>query len=84
MSKSLRSFPEAMRPIIAKRRLAGNTKGNGYWAAVDAATKLGLNVSTPKAAPLSQIEKDERASKRRDRAESPKRSGYRVRDYVAA
>lgn len=34
MSKGLRSYPEHLRESVAKRRLAGNTKGNGYWGAV--------------------------------------------------
>ena len=36
MSKSLRSMSESERKAAIARRLASNTKGLGYWAAVDA------------------------------------------------
>ena len=38
MSKSLRSMTKEERAI--ERRLKSQTKGNGYWAAVDAKKKI--------------------------------------------
>lgn len=40
MSKSLRSMSESERKAAIARRLASNTKGLGYWAAVDAQARL--------------------------------------------
>lgn len=43
MSKSIRSYPERERPRIIRRRLMQKQdRGIGYWAAVDAAEKLGI------------------------------------------
>lgn len=79
MSKSLRSFPEAMRPQVAKRRIAGNTKGNGYWGAIDAADKLGLGITAPRTTPMSQIEIEERDRKREAKAQEKIRRSRRGR-----
>jgi hypothetical protein len=40
MSKSLRSMSESERKAAIARRLSANTKGLGYWAAVDAQARL--------------------------------------------
>jgi hypothetical protein len=40
MSKSLRSMSESERKAAIARRLSSNTKGLGYWAAVDAQARL--------------------------------------------
>ena len=40
MSKSLRSMSESERRAAIARRLSSNTKGLGYWAAVDAQARL--------------------------------------------
>ncbi len=40
MAKSLRSYPESVRREVIARRLQSNTKGLGYWAAVDASARL--------------------------------------------
>lgn len=40
MSKSLRSMSESERKATIARRLSSNTKGLGYWAAVDAQARL--------------------------------------------
>lgn len=47
MSKSIASYPPEQRRAVIARRLAANTRGNGYWAARSAADKLGI--ATPKA-----------------------------------
>ena len=78
MSKSLRSFPEAMRPMVVKRRLAGGTKGNGYWAAADAAPKFGITVQAEKA-PLTQLEREERDRKRDAKAVDKIRRNHRAK-----
>lgn len=39
MSRSLRSYPQEFRESVIERRLKENTKGLGYWAAVDAQNK---------------------------------------------
>ena len=41
MSKSLRSMPESKRKEAIARRIASQTKGLGYWAAIDAQAKQG-------------------------------------------
>lgn len=40
MSKSLCSMSESERKAAIARRLSSNTKGLGYWAAVDAQARL--------------------------------------------
>ena len=40
MSKSLRSMTKEGRAKAIERRLKSQTKGNGYWAAVDAKKKI--------------------------------------------
>jgi len=35
MSKPIRSYPQSDQFKVAKRRIDSNTKGLGYWAAVD-------------------------------------------------
>ncbi len=45
MSKSLRSMSAEARLEAIRRRLANRTMGIGYWAAVDAAKKVGIPVS---------------------------------------
>ena len=39
MSRAIRSFAEAFRKTVVIRRLKNRTKGLGFWAAIDAATK---------------------------------------------
>ena len=41
MTKSLRSMSKPEREAAISRRLAGNTKGLGYWAAIDAQARQG-------------------------------------------
>lgn len=36
MSKSIRSYPNVVRPQVVARRIARKTMGLGYWAAIDA------------------------------------------------
>jgi len=48
MSKSLASYPPEQRRAVITRRLAQNSRGAGYWAARDAAEKLGIKVPAPK------------------------------------
>lgn len=43
MSKSIASYPEAMRRTVVERRLKQHAGGNGYLAALAAADKLGIN-----------------------------------------
>lgn len=35
MTKALRKYPESERKAVAQRRVQSNTKGLGYWAAID-------------------------------------------------
>jgi hypothetical protein len=49
MSKSIASYPQEQRRAVIARRLAANTRGNGYWAARAAADKLGI--ATPNTGP---------------------------------
>ena len=48
MSKGLRNYTGAELRAVVSRRLAQNSRGNGYWAARDAADKLGIKVPAPK------------------------------------
>lgn len=48
MSKSIASYPPEQRRAVITRRLAQNARGAGYWAARDAAEKLGIKVPAPK------------------------------------
>lgn len=36
MAKAIRSFPKQVQNVVVSRRLASDTKGLGYWSAVDA------------------------------------------------
>lgn len=40
MSKGLRNYPEKQRISVIERRIKSKTKGLGYWAAVDALSKV--------------------------------------------
>mgnify|MGYP000874313108 CR=1 FL=1 len=44
MSKSIAAYPTEQRRAVIQRRLAQNSRGNGYWAARAAADKLGIPV----------------------------------------
>ncbi len=39
MSRSLRSIEEQKRGFVISKRISSNTRGLGYWAAVDAHKK---------------------------------------------
>ena len=43
MSRSLRSMQKDERKTAIDRRLKSETKGLGYWAAIDAAVKIKIN-----------------------------------------
>lgn len=51
MSRSIASYPREQRPAVIRRRLAAKTNGAGYWAAVDAAGKLGISATTKSSKP---------------------------------
>ena len=40
MSKSIRSYPIKEQAKVIARRVASNSKGLGYWAAIDALVKI--------------------------------------------
>jgi len=40
MTKAISSYPKSERKQVIARRLRGNTRGLGYWAAVDAEKHL--------------------------------------------
>lgn len=63
MSKGLASYPEAQRMHVAMRRMKGNTKGMGYWAASDYLQKVGGRKIKPLAEEVQ--EQQERRIKRR-------------------
>lgn len=42
MTKPISSYPEAQRRSVIERRLKQRSGGSGYWAAVQAAEKLGI------------------------------------------
>lgn len=47
MSKSIASYPADQRVAVIRRRLSANTRGIGYWAAVQAAQRLGISINKP-------------------------------------
>lgn len=91
MSKSLASYEKTEREHVIRRRLANGApeeaiRGNGYWAAVDAAQKLGINVSRAKTKQerkdnLSQIEREERRD-RKHITKRPVRVGRKLGDVA--
>jgi len=44
MSKSIKSIPVDVRFVAIQRRIRNKTGGLGFWAAVDAARRLGQKV----------------------------------------
>lgn len=48
MTKSIASYPEQQREGVIRRRIQGSNRGAGYHAALSAANKLGISVSTGK------------------------------------
>lgn len=36
MSTAIRRYPEHLQKMVIERRIKGETKGLGYWAAIDA------------------------------------------------
>jgi uncharacterized Zn finger protein len=68
VSKALARYTKTEQIEAVKRRLASQTKGNGYNAAVDAARHLNIRIEQPKPkAPMSQIEREERNERKRKR-----------------
>jgi hypothetical protein len=72
MSKAIASYPPEQRRAVITRRLTQNERGGGYWAARDAAQKLGIPVPAPKA-------NTPRRAPKRNRDESPSDERRRAR-----
>lgn len=65
MSKSLASYPAEKRTAVILRRLKTPGHGNGYWAAVAAAQKLGISAGGKKATTIAQkVKRGEELEKR--------------------
>ena len=80
MSKSIASYSQEERRHVVTRRLAGNTRGAGYWAARDAAAKLKIGIPepkphTPRRAPKRLQGDDDAAPVRKHRHQ--KEAGYK-------
>lgn len=50
MTKGLANFPEEKRMIVATRRVARTTKGNGYWGALSFLNSKGIRTKEQKLA----------------------------------
>lgn len=77
MSRALSSYEKSELPAVIKRRLAGNTKGAGYWAARDAAPKFGISLQEAPKPVLSEAEKEER-NERRNRRKRVEGNAFKV------
>lgn len=73
MTKSIASYPEGQRRDVIKRRLAQNSRGGGYWAARDAAQKLGISVPAPKVHTPRRAPKRDRDNNDGDQAPAKRR-----------
>lgn len=64
MSKGLRNYPEEIRRQVAERRAKNNTKGCGYWAAMDFLNKIGPKaaVKAKKVTPSDVRRREKRAA----------------------
>lgn len=75
MTKSISSYPEDQRPAVIQRRLKQGGGGSGYWAAVQAAEKLGIG------GPVKKLSKAEFARKQKtDGKEFAKKFADRKRE----
>lgn len=66
MTKSISSYPEAQQRVVVERRLRNKSGGSGYWAAVQAAEKLGIPVP----------------SKAGFKPRRPQRSGNQIKNFA--
>jgi len=78
MTKSINSYPEEKRRAVIERRLKNPGSGSGYWAAVQAAEKLGIplpgkRISKKQFDRRQQADGREFAKKIADRKREPRR-----------
>lgn len=82
MSKSIASYPAEQRKSVILRRLAQNSRGNGYWAAQDAARKLNINIPAKPSAPRKKKESPSDERRRERRAHKQNNTGVKLRDFA--
>lgn len=86
MTKSINSYPEAQQRVVVERRLRNKSGGSGYWAAVQAAEKLGIPVPSGKGGfKPRRKESDEDRRKREKKQElrrRPQRSGNQIKNFA--
>jgi hypothetical protein len=85
MTKSISSYPEAQQRVVVERRLRNKSGGSGYWAAVQAAEKLGIPVPSKAGFKPRRAESDEDRRKREKKQElrrRPQRSGNQIKNFM--
>lgn len=60
MSKAISSYPEDQRRAVVERRLKNPGNGNGYFAARDAAEKMGISISSGRKVSKRQFDRDQK------------------------
>lgn len=85
MTKSISSYPEAQQRTVVERRLKNHSGGSGYWAAVQAAEKLGIPIPSKGSFKPRRKESDEDRRKREKKQElrrRPQRSGNQIKNFA--
>ena len=85
MTKSISSYPEAQQRVVVERRLRNKSGGSGYWAAVQAAEKLGIPIPSKSSFKPRRKESDEDRRKREKKQElrrRPQRSGNQIKNFA--
>lgn len=85
MTKPISSYPEDQRRRVIERRLKTKSSGSGYWAAVQAAEKLGIPVPKSGASKPRRRESDEdrqRREKKHLRRRPVHTNGIKMKDLA--
>lgn len=84
MTKSISSYPEAQQRTVVERRLKNHSGGSGYWAAVQAAEKLGIPIPSKGSFKPRRKESDEDRRKREKKQELRRRPqrGNQIKNFA--
>lgn len=83
MTKPISSYPEDQQRRVIERRLKTKSGGSGYWAAVQAAEKLGIPVTQKSSKPRPQRERSsKRDSKQPLRRRPAHTNGIKMKDLA--
>lgn len=84
MTKSISSYPEAQQRVVVERRLRNKSGGSGYWAAVQAAEKLGIPIPSKSNFKQRRPESDEDRRKREKKQELRRRPqrGNQIKNFM--